>query len=70
MHYIAVVLDAMYQSELRCSLKHRGSLIRNFRTVLNDSMELQLDSNVEEPSVFIREMVLAFGPQERRPLGW
>lgn len=32
-------------------------------------MDLQMHAN-EEPSVFIREMVLAFGPQERRPLGW
>jgi hypothetical protein len=32
-------------------------------------MDLQLNGE-EEPTVFIREMILAFGPQERRPLGW
>jgi hypothetical protein len=31
---------------------------------------LQLDGSTYESAVFIREMVLAFGPQERRPLGW
>lgn len=49
---------------------YRGSLIRNFRTVLNDNVELQLDRDTDEPAVFIRDMVLAFGPQDRRPLGW
>lgn len=51
-------------------LKSRGSLIRNFRTVLNDNMDLQLDEEVDEPSVFVRDMVISFGPEQRRPLGW
>ncbi|KAL7483010.1 hypothetical protein ACHAW6_008654 [Cyclotella cf. meneghiniana] len=47
-----------------------GSLIRNFRTVLNDNMDIQLDENGNDPSVFVRDMVVAFGSEQRRPLGW
>ena len=44
-----------------------GRLIRNFRTVLNDISNPYTSS--EEPPVFVRETIVAFGPNHPGPVG-
>jgi hypothetical protein len=46
-----------------------GRLIRNFRTVLNDNSNPYAESDEDEPPVFVRDTVVAFGPNHPGPVG-